>query len=52
LIDRGLKPGPRFREILDDIREQQATGELSGRDAALQYLDRMDDAFGNNKTLL
>jgi poly(A) polymerase len=50
LIDRGLKPGPRFRKILDEIREQQATGALNDRDAALRYLDGIGDAFGNNET--
>jgi putative nucleotidyltransferase with HDIG domain len=52
LIDHGLKPGPRFRNILDEIKERQATGILNDREAALRYLDGIDDAFGNNKTLL
>ena len=38
LIARGLKPGPKFREILDDIKEQQAEGTLKDRQAALEYL--------------
>ncbi len=38
LIDRGLEPGPRFREILDDIRERQAAGTLKDRREALAYL--------------
>lgn len=38
LIDAGLKPGPRFREILDEIREKQAEGEIKSRKEALEYL--------------
>ncbi len=38
LIERGFKPGPRFREILDDIREQQAAGTLQDRNEALEHL--------------
>lgn len=38
LIARGFTPGPRFREILDDIREQQATGTLQDRKDALEHL--------------
>ncbi len=39
LIDRGLKPGPRFREILEEIKEKQAAGVLKDRQEALEYLD-------------
>jgi len=38
LIARGFTPGPRFREILDEIREQQAAGTLPDRSAALDLL--------------
>ncbi len=38
LIDCGLKPGPRFREILEDIKERQAEGALPDRQAALDYV--------------
>jgi poly(A) polymerase len=38
LIDRGLKPGPQFREILDEIKERQAEGALKDREEALAYL--------------
>jgi tRNA nucleotidyltransferase/poly(A) polymerase len=38
LIERGLKPGPRFREILDEIKELQAAGTLKDRNQALEYL--------------
>jgi poly(A) polymerase len=39
LIDRGLKPGPLFRQILDDVKERQAEGTLRSRREALHYLD-------------
>jgi poly(A) polymerase len=41
LIDRGLKPGPMFREILDEIKERQAEGTLKDRDEALDYISKM-----------
>jgi poly(A) polymerase len=34
----GLKPGPRLGEILEIVREAQAAGELTSRDAALDYI--------------
>ncbi len=39
LIDRGLEPGPRFREILDQIQTEQLEGRIAGRQAALDMLD-------------
>jgi len=38
LIARGMKPGPKFREVLDGIRERQAEGTLKDRQEALEYL--------------
>ncbi|HSA78169.1 MAG TPA: HD domain-containing protein [Nitrospirota bacterium] len=38
LIDRGLEPGPHFREILEEIKERQAEGALKDREEALAYL--------------
>ena len=38
LIDRGLEPGPQFREILEEIKERQAEGALKDREEALAYL--------------
>jgi tRNA nucleotidyltransferase/poly(A) polymerase len=42
LIDRGLKPGPRFREILEEIKEKQAAGTLADRQEALEFLERLN----------
>jgi poly(A) polymerase len=39
LIKRGLKPGPRFREILEEIKERQAAGQLRDRKEALEFID-------------
>jgi poly(A) polymerase len=41
LIERGLKPGPRFREILDEIKERQAAGLLKDRSEALEFIDSL-----------
>jgi poly(A) polymerase len=38
LIARGMKSGPKFRVILDDIKERQAEGTLKDRQEALNYL--------------
>jgi tRNA nucleotidyltransferase/poly(A) polymerase len=38
LIRMGLTPGPKFREILDEIKERQAEGTLKDRREALDYL--------------
>ncbi|MBI2936483.1 MAG: HD domain-containing protein [Chloroflexi bacterium] len=34
-----LKPGPRFRELLEAVREAQATGEVNTREEALKLLE-------------
>jgi len=41
LIDRGLKPGPRFREILDEIQTEQLEGRIADRAQALALLDNL-----------
>ncbi len=41
LIRHGLIPGPRFREILEDVKERQAEGVFRNRDEALDYLNHL-----------
>jgi len=41
LLERGLKPGPRFREILDTVKERQAAGTIRDRKEALSYLETL-----------
>lgn len=41
LIDRGLRPGPRFKELLERIQTEQLEGRLGDREAALKMLDEM-----------
>jgi poly(A) polymerase len=41
LIERGYKPGPAFRRILDAVREMQLQGELSTRQGALGEAERL-----------
>jgi poly(A) polymerase len=41
LIERGLSPGPRFREILDEVKERQAAGLLRDRNEALEFVDNL-----------
>jgi len=42
LIDRGLKPGPKFGEILEDVKERQAEGALKDRQEALDYIGTLE----------
>lgn len=41
LIARGLKPSPRFAEILDEIQTEQLENRLSTREKALDYLNSL-----------
>jgi len=38
LIALGLKPGPRFKKLIDETRDAQLNGDLTTRDAALAWL--------------
>lgn len=38
LIALGLKPGPLFKQLLDEARDAQLNGELTDRDAALEWV--------------
>jgi poly(A) polymerase len=40
LIALGMKPGPRFREILDAVETQQLEGELSDHDEAVAWIKK------------
>jgi putative nucleotidyltransferase with HDIG domain len=40
LIAAGYLPGPKFRQILEAVEDAQLEGQLSSRDAALQYVAR------------
>jgi len=41
LIRMGLAPGPRFREILEEMKERQTEGAVRNRQEALDYLEHM-----------
>jgi len=41
LIRMGLAPGPRFREILEEMKERQTEGAVRNRQEALEYLEHM-----------
>jgi hypothetical protein len=38
LKNLGFAPGPRFKDILKDVEDQQLDGVLATRDAALEYV--------------
>jgi tRNA nucleotidyltransferase/poly(A) polymerase len=41
LIRLGLTPGPRFRELLEEVKEKQAEGAIKDRQEALDYLNTL-----------
>lgn len=41
LIQLGLQPGPRFKEILETIQNEQLEGRILAREPALDYLHRL-----------
>ncbi len=41
LIARSLKPGPRFKDILEEIQTEQLENRLTTREAALEYLEKL-----------
>ncbi|MFM9966594.1 MAG: CCA tRNA nucleotidyltransferase [Planctomycetaceae bacterium] len=38
LINLGLKPGPRFKQLLEEVRDAQLNGELTDHVAALEWV--------------
>jgi poly(A) polymerase len=41
LIEKGMKPGPRFKEILEEIQTEQLENRLSTREEALDFLETL-----------
>jgi tRNA nucleotidyltransferase/poly(A) polymerase len=41
LVRHGLKPGPQFSQLLDQIRDAQINGEIQSRAEALALVDRL-----------
>ncbi len=41
LIERGLAPGPRFKELLDQVRDAQLNGEIASRPEAIRLLEQL-----------
>ena len=41
LIRHGLKPGPQFSDLLEQVRDAQLNGEIHTRDEALASVDRL-----------
>ncbi|MFO0947633.1 MAG: hypothetical protein U1D30_17195 [Planctomycetota bacterium] len=44
LIASGLKPGPRFQSLLEQIRDAQLNGEIRSRDEAIVLLKKFADS--------
>lgn len=41
LIELGLQPGPRFKEILEALQTEQLEGRIQERDTAVKYLQQL-----------
>jgi hypothetical protein len=41
LIELGLQPGPRFKEILEALQTEQLEGRIQERDTAVNYLQQL-----------
>ena len=48
LISLGVKPGKRFKEVLDEARDQQLDGQLTNRIDALQWLHNRVDSISES----
>jgi poly(A) polymerase len=46
LIALGMKPGAKFREILETIRDEQREGNIATREAALTRMKQLVEAMG------
>ncbi len=47
LIGMGFKPGPAFKSILQEVEDLQLDGEITDREAAIEYVRRHYPAAGN-----
>ena len=43
LIDLGLRPGPLFKQILNDVQTEQLEGRLTDPESALQFVQTQLD---------
>lgn len=49
LIAAGLRPGPRFKSILETVRDAQLEGRLRSREEALGFAARLIESTGDDK---
>ena len=41
LIDLGLKPGPKFKEVLESVRDEQLDGKVTTKEEAIEFARRL-----------
>ncbi len=46
LIGMGMSPGPRFREILDEIQTEQLEGRITTREEGLEFVSKLAELAG------
>ncbi len=44
LIELGLRPGPRFKQMLEEVRDAQLSGDLTDRAAAVEWVKAHQEA--------
>ena len=49
LISHGFQPGPRFKDILESVRDAQLSGEIHTQAEALALAERLQHAADNDK---
>ena len=50
LIAHGLRPGPRFKRLLDDLRDAQLEGRIATKAEALALADQLQNGLPDAKT--
>ena len=50
LIEKGLKPSPRFKEILEEIQTEQLENRLNTREEALDFLEKILEKTEDGET--
>jgi poly(A) polymerase len=50
LKQKGLKPGPLFKRLLDAVREAQLDGTITSREQALDMVDRLLTEWGEEES--
>ncbi len=51
LIARGMRPGPRFKQLLESVRDAQLNNEIDSLSDALKLVDRLNESGSDDKNV-